>query len=369
MRRGNATTLQDVAREAGVAAMTVSVVVNGSRSATRVSDATRERILDAARRLSYRPNAAARGLVQRRMETIGVVGQIETTDVNVYFIEVLTGVLEAATRLEQNTTVFTVSNWTTDEDRILRFCDGRVDGLILVAPINMNPEFSERLLRYTPFVMLHSNSVPANIDDLDVDNEGGSYAAVRHLTELGHRRIAHFAADLALEGPRLRLAGYRRALEDAGIAYDDRLVFHGSFSEKSGRSRVHRLLELTEADRPTAIACVNDEVACACIDELAKAGFTVPGDFSITGFDDAPMARMTQPPLTTIRQPLRNMGRYAVERLRFRIEEGERINTNARIAEKDSTTEPPQAKIAQPHIEIFPFELIVRGSTGPIQPT
>lgn len=345
--------------------MTVSVVVNGSRSATRVSDATRERILDAAKRLSYRPNGAARGLVQRRMETIGVVGQIETTDVNVYFIEVLTGILEGATRLGQNTTVFTVSSWTKDEDRILRYCDGRVDGLILVAPIDMNTEFSERLLRHTPFVMLHSNSVPANIDDLDVDNEGGAYAAVQHLIGLGHRRIAHFAAEQVLEGARLRLAGYRRALEDAGIAFDERLVFHGTFSDISGRARIHQLLDWSQDERPTAIACVNDEVACACIDELGKMGFRVPDEFSITGFDDAPMARMTQPPLTTIRQPLRNMGRYAVERLRFRIEEGERINADARLADKSNGVEPPLAKISEPHIEIFPFELIVRGSTAP----
>jgi len=342
--------------------MTVSVVVNGSRSATRVSEATRERIHEAAKRLRYRPNAAARGLVKRRMETIGVVGHIESTDVNVYFIEVLAGILEAAAQLEQHTTVLSVSNWSRDEERILRFCDGRVDGLILVAPTQMTAEFSERLLRAIPFVMLHGNDTPANVDDLDVDNEGGSYAAVRHLIELGHTRIAHFAAGMNMHGPRQRLAGYRKALEEVGLPYDDHLVLHGNFSGTSGRDRIREILAWKPADRPTAIACVNDEVACACIDELAVNGIRTPDDMSITGFDDTPMARMTSPPLSTVRQPLRAMGRYAVERLRFRIVEGDRHPALGEALEADG--QPPLAKLADPHIEMFPIELVKRGSTS-----
>lgn len=347
--------------------MTVSVVVNGSRSATRVSEATRQRILDAAKRLCYRPNVAARGLVRRRMGTIGVVGQVETSDVNIYLIEVLTGILEASSRFEQNTTVFSVANWQADEEKILRFCDGRVDGLILVAPTHMTAEFSERLQRSTPFVMLHGNDTLSDVDDLDVDNEGGSHAAVRHLIDLGHKRIAHFAANMDMHGPQQRLAGYRRALEEAGLAYDDRLVLHGRFSGASGRERIREILAWNPDDRPTAIACVNDEVACACIDELARSGIRTPDDMSITGFDDTPMARMISPPLTTVRQPLRAMGRYAVERLRFRIEEGDRIvaESDGKVASGDASSQPPLANIAEPHVEIFPFELIRRSSTAP----
>src|SRR5579875_3451633 len=126
MRRGNAATLQDVAREAGVAAMTVSVVMNGARSATRVSDATRARIQEAAARLRYRPNAVARGLSRRRMDTIGVVTKMDLKEINLYFLEVLNGILEVAAQHGQNTTVFSVTDWQGDEKRLLQFCDSRV---------------------------------------------------------------------------------------------------------------------------------------------------------------------------------------------------------------------------------------------------
>jgi LacI family transcriptional regulator len=367
MRRTNAPTLQDVARESGVTAMTVSVVLNGARSATRVSDATRTRIQEAATRLRYRPNAVARGLSRRRMDTIGVVSIIDGNEVNLYFLEVLNGILEGAARHGQNTTVFSIADWSRDESRILQFCDGRVDGIILIGPQRVTPSFADSLLHHSPFVMIHGNQENPNADDLDVDNEGGAYAIVRYLIELGHRRIAHFAGWQDLLGARQRLSGYRRAVEDSEIGYDEALVVPGVFSVESGREAMSRLLAQRTIDPlPTAVFCGSDAIASGAIEVLSDHGLRVPEDISIAGFDDMLLARMTTPPLTTIRQPLRQMGQFAVERLLYRIKESkdESSAVQNRFQGREKDTE-GMANLSAPHTEIFPVELVVRGSAGP----
>jgi LacI family transcriptional regulator len=356
MRRTNATTLQDVAREAGVTAMTVSVVLNGSRSGTRVSDATRVRVQEAADRLRYRPNGVARGLSRRCMDTIGVVTVIDGNELNLYFLEVLNGILEAAARHGQNTTVFSIADWAEDEKRILHFCDGRVDGMILLAPSRITPAFAEALGRHTPFVMIHGNSTHPGADDIEVDDEGGAYAVVRYLIERGHRRVAHFSGWQELLGAQQRLAGYRRALAEAGIAYDEALVLPSVFSVDGGRQTAARLLSETRPEAlPTAIFCASDAMASGCLETLSAHGLLTPGDISVAGFDDMLLARMTSPPLTTARQPLREMGQFAVERLRFRIGE----------TSPGPTGPGSEPALAAPHTEVFPVDLVVRSSVGP----
>lgn len=360
MRRTNATTLQDVAREAGVTAMTVSVVLNGSRSATRVSDATRTRIQEAAARLRYRPNGVARGLSRRRMDTIGVVAVVDGNELNLYFLEVLNGILEAAARHGQNTTIFSIADWQRDEKHVLEICDGRVDGIILIGPSQIRLEFIEALHHHAPFVMIHGNSEHPEADDLDVDNESGAYAVVQHLIAHGHRRIAHIAGQQGLLGAQHRLAGYRRALEEAGIGYDERLVILSGFSASAGRESMTALLTEGQVDPlPTAIFCASDAIASGCLEAMSAHGLYAPDDISIAGFDDMLLARMTRPSLTTVRQPLREMGQYAVERLLQRITEELSAQSAMRAdAQFTPTIAPPQTKI-------FPVELILRDSVGP----
>ena len=365
MRRSSATTLYDVAQEAGVATIPVSVVLNGSKSATRVSDTTRERIVEAAKRLNYRPNGAARGLSRSRMDTIGVVGLIESKSVNLYFLDVLTGILSAAARHNQNTTILPINDWRADENRVLQFCDGRIDGLILVAPVSLTPESAERLLRYTPYVMLHGNDAPSNTDDLDIDNEGAAFAATKHLIDLSHRRIAHFAGPMQFQGPRQRLNGYYKALDHAGIARDESYVFHGDFMGETGKARASEMLSrFHSSERPTAVFCVNDVVACACIEELTANGISIPDQISVVGFDDGPIARMTNPQLTTIRQPLNDMGQHAVDRLMFRINASLSQSRGTRSLSSDSERSNQMSPLAEPHLQIFPYQLIVRKSTS-----
>jgi LacI family transcriptional regulator len=371
MRRSSATTLQDVAREAGVATMTVSVVLNGARSGTRVSDATRQRILEAAARLRYRPNAVARGLTRQRMDTIGVVAKFDDGEINLYFLEVLTGILDAGVRYGQNTMVFSVSDWEKDEQRILRLCDGRVDGMILVGPI-FSADFAETLLHYSAFVTIHSTGAMPNTYDLNVDDEAAACTIVRHLVENGHRRIAHFTGG-NLEGAQRRLNGYRKALTEAGIPLDDSLVLDGEFSTESGHRLVRALVEgWPNEPLPTAIFCANDAVAYGCIEELTRYGISVPDDVSVAGFDDLMTARMTNPPLTTMRQPFHRMGQRAVELVLQQIqrdsEDAERQRLEAKqgeAADSDTAAKNTDTTLFKPHKELFDTELIVRKSVAP----
>ena len=352
MRRSSAPTLQDVARDAGVTAMAASVVLNGARSSARVSEQTRARILAAAARLGYRPNAVARGLFRRRMDTVGVVANVDGVDVNFYFLEVLNGILEEASERDQNVFVFSVKRWEDADPNILRHCDGRVDGLILVGPV-ITADFAEALHNRTPFVTIHSNAPLPGTTDIQVDDAAGAYAAVQRLVALGHRRIAHLAASPDLIGAARRIEGYRRALEEAGIAYDPELVLHGGFTVESGRRSTQALIE--RGNVPTGVFCVNDAVAFGCMEALSAAGLRVPEDVSVIGFDNTPTAMMTNPPLTTLRQPLRQMGRRAVEALLPLIDEA------VSVPDAEVVTAP----VVVPGVELFPVDLIVRASIGP----
>jgi len=335
-----------VAKEVGVSAMAVSVVLNGAGSATRVSEITRQRIREAALRLKYRPNAVARGLSRRRLDTIGVVADIEGGELNLYFLEVLNGILESARNHGQNATVLSIGSWELEEHRILEFCDGRVDGIIFIGPI-LSAGFAESVAHHIPFVAIHSNSPLAGAQNLESDDEGGAYQIVKHLIDLGHRHIVHFRGNEGLRGADLRHFGYRRALEEAGIHYSDHLVFPGQFETASGRDRARQLLARNCKPLPTAIFCANDNIAYGCLEVLDEVGLFVPQDISVVGFDDSLLARMTSPPLTTIRQPVREMGQRAVDLLIPRI----RVVGENELQSVCS-------------IEAFTVELVIRGSVG-----
>ena len=353
MKQKNATTLQDIAREAGVSAMTVSVVLNGANSSTRVSPATRARVEKIAGALDYRPNGVARGLSRRRMDTLGVAAVTDGLSINLYFLEVLNGILEACAVHGQNTTIFSVSNWLHDEKKLLCFCDGRIDGMVCIGP-TFSQSFVEALQSRTPFVTLHSGVALSQTHNIDVDNEGGAFAIVEYLISLGHRRILHFAANPARSGGALRLLGYRKALEAAGILFDTSLVYVGEYTVDSGRLSMTALLDGLERDPlPTAIFCASDAIAYGCMEVLAERGIRVPEQISVAGFDDSLLARMTVPMLTTVRQPLRRMGSRAVEVLLQQI--------------RFSFAPPPLGTIMQPSIgdDLFDYEIILRGSVCP----
>ena len=249
---GRAATLADVGRAAGVSAMAASVVLNGARSSSRIAPETRARILAAAARLRYRPNAAARALAERRMHTIGVATVVDVGGaLNHYFLEVFNGILEAATRHRQNTAVFTLSDWERDASRLPGLCDGRIDGLILIAPV-LSPEAIRALPDHTPFVALHSNiPIPGSVN-LESDEATGAYEMVRHLISRGHRRILHITGKRGLLGAERRILGYKRALASARIPFEASLLVDAGFTGDEGRQALHALAGAV--GRPAAAA-------------------------------------------------------------------------------------------------------------------
>jgi len=360
MRRSAAPTLKDVAEIAGVSTMLASVVLNGARSTTRVSPVSRLRIQEAAAQLGYRRNALAHGLTRNLLDTIGVVTDINGAELNLYFLEIFYGILEAATEYRQNTTVFSINNWENDADRILQFFDGRVDGIIFIAPITLPLPLLQSLQYHTPFVTLHSNIRNNELTDIDIDDESGAYLMVQYLLAQGHRRIAHFTGSQEIRGARLRLQGYCRALEDARIPRDDSLIIPCIYSLNSGRACMEQFLEETPAAQlPTAIFCANDTLAYGCVEVLAAHGIRIPEQISVAGFDDSLMARLTQPPLTTICQPFRRMGQRAVERLL------PKIRNDISPTSKDADSPIPFRRLPDTDTEVFDVELIVRDSVRP----
>jgi LacI family transcriptional regulator len=314
-----AATLADVGRAAGVSAMAASVVLNAARTSSSIAPGTRARILTAAARLRYRPNAAARALADRRMNTLGVAAVVDGGELNFYFLGVFNGILAAAARHEQNTTVFTLADWERDAARLPGFCDGRIDGLILIGPV-----LSRRSIRalpdHTPIAALHPNlPLPGSIN-LESDEETGAYEMVRELIARGHRRILHISGQRGLLGAERRIRGYKRALAAAHIPFDASLLMNAGFSMEEGRRAMGKWLERSMGQPlPHAIFCVNDSSAIGCLEALAEVGLRVPEDVSLAGFDDTLAARTTVPQLTTVRQPLQAMGAAAVETLLARI--------------------------------------------------
>ena len=301
--------ITEVARLAGVSTATASRVV--SSADYPVSAATRARVLDAARTLDYVPNALARGLLKSQIPVVAVIVH-DITDP--YFAEVVRGVEDAAS--PAGYLVITCSSERdaareTSYVRLLRSM--RAAGVIFAASGLDDPESNAEIekhlaaMRGDGAAVVHLSPHAIGDADVGVDNEAGMASMVGALAELGHRRIAFLAGPSSLFVARARLAGYRRGLEEAGIAFDQRLVLHTSFDAAGGALGVDTLLEGTAPF--TAISCANDPLAIGVLARLAELGIDVPGQVSVAGFDDVPVAAITSPSLSTVRLPLREMGR------------------------------------------------------------
>jgi LacI family transcriptional regulator, galactose operon repressor len=330
-------TLRDVAGVAGVSIATVSRVLTGARPS---APATRERVLTAAAELDYRPSGPARALKLRRSRTLGLL----VTDIeNPYFPEIVRAVEDAA---HERGFAVLLCNATDDPRRELAYInlllERRVDGIV-VAASRVGARHAALLARApVPVVLVNSEAPGSGLPAITSDNRGGAQLAAEHLIRLGHRRIGHITAPATNAAAAVRLLGVRDGLRRAGINPDLLEVAEGDGRVAGGERAMSELLGRHPA--PTAVVCYNDLTAIGAMRAVAGAGLSVPGDVSLVGFDDIDLAQWTDPPLTTIAQPKREMGAWAFARL---------------IASDDGPR--PRHRVRTVHL---PTKLIVRSSTA-----
>ncbi len=355
------TSITEVARLAGVSIATASRVM--SEADYPVSAAARERVHEAARTLDYVPNALARGLLKSQTPVVGVIVH-DITDP--YFAEVVRGVEDAA-----SSSGFLVITCSSERDaerersyvRLLRSL--RAAAVIFAGSGIDDPELNEEMAKHAAGMqaygaaIVHLSPHAAGEPDIGVDNPGGVAAMIEALVALGHRRIAFLAGPRTLYVARDRLAGYRIGLTRAGIEVDERLVIHTGFSREGGTLGIDTLLAGGAAF--TAVACANDLLALGVMDRLRELGVDVPGEVSVAGFDDVAVASMTAPGLSTVRLPLREMGRLGFEHVARMLAGGEpwheTLPTDVML--RESTAAPPAVPLAVPlasrqHIAISP---------------
>jgi DNA-binding LacI/PurR family transcriptional regulator len=301
-------TMDDVAREAGVSRALVSLVM---RESPKVSDERRARVVAAAERLGYRPNAMARGLASRRTRTIGVL----LNDLqNPFFAEMTEGIFEAADELSYRLLIGTGRRQPAGERRAVdSFFEHRSDGLLLVSPRLSLTEILA-IGRTTPTVVVARPLRATHVDSITNDDLAGAALAVRHLADLGHRRITHIDGGRGA-GAAPRRTGYVREMKRLGL---EPHVVPGEFTEAAGVRGAEALLQADAL--PTAVFAANDLVAAGALDRFEEAGLGVPEDISIIGYDNTFLAALHHMSLTTIDQPRPEIGRLALSTLVERID-------------------------------------------------
>ena len=300
--------IKDIAKLARVSHPTVSRALQNS---PLVNSKTAERIRKIAKESGYRPSAVARGLVTRRTRTIGLV---VTTVADTFTSEVVSGIEQAASDLGY--CVF-LADSNADPERekkvVQAFAEQRVDGIIVtssrVGALHL-PLLTEMRV---PIVLVNDQHPGSVAHSVLISNEDGMRMLTEHLIGLGHKRIAYIGDQSGYQSDTERMTGYRLALAAAGIAERREWIVLGDGKPEAALGVMTGLLELAEP--PTAVCCYNDMTALGALRAIHMRGLRVPDDISVTGFDDLFLASYTDPPLTTIRQPMRHMGQLATESL------------------------------------------------------
>ncbi|MFA4892902.1 LacI family DNA-binding transcriptional regulator [Brevundimonas sp.] len=298
-----AATIRDVAERADVSVASVSRVLNG---AGPVTEATRNKVLEAAKALQYVPHSGARSLSTSRSQTIGVI----LPDLyGEFFSELIRGMDVAARSLGYHLIVSSSHDDAEEASAAIRSMRGRVDGLIVLSPHLDAANLAAGLAGRTP-ILLMNGGADDNRASIVVDNHGGAIQAVEHLIATGRRRIAHISGPTGNLEAEARLAGYLEAMARAGLPTT---VVEGAFTQASGHDAGVALA--ASQTRPDAVFAGNDNMAVGAMLALQDAGLRVPEDVAIVGFDDVPIASLVRPALTTLRIQIAETGRGALERL------------------------------------------------------
>jgi LacI family transcriptional regulator len=336
--RTSGITQHDVARLAGVSAKTVSRVLNGARY---VREDKRLKVQAAIDQLNYRPNMAARVLAGSKSYLLGL---LLPTGARNYVDQLIRGALTHCQQTGYHVVVEFYDVFREDlVARVETLCArATMDGAILGPGLCDSPAVTELLERLSiPHVSI-SPREPLPSPYVYIDDVRAGYEMTRHLLGLGHTEIAFIGAWPGWRFAERRLQGYQQAMDEAGVTVRPDLILNGDFSFRSGQERAQELL--ARSPRPTALFAVNDDTAMGAMTAAYRCGLTIPGDISIAGFDDTPAAEITWPQLTTVRQPVEQMAAVAAQRL--------------------MQDQPDAARDSSPAI-LIPFEIVVRGTTGP----
>jgi LacI family transcriptional regulator len=330
-------TLEELAKHAGVSRSTVSRVINNQPN---VNPETRAKVLEIAQNLNYQPNIVARGLAAGRTRVLGLVipTGVSALFTAPYFPLLIQGISSAC-----NANDHSVMLWVAEPEYERRTIGqilqgGLIDGVIIASALLDDPVVKAVFKGNLPFIMVGRDPTNANISYVDVDNVNSSGEMVGYLIRLGYRRVATISGPKNMIAGSDRLQGYLAALHEKGVPRDPNLIAQGDFSEAGGYAAMQRLLPF----EPDAVFAASDIMAVGALRALHEAGKSVPQDIALAGYDDMPFAARTDPPLTTVRQPIQRAGAVAAETL---IE---------LIARPDDA----------PRRIVLPTELVIRESCG-----
>ncbi len=332
---GKRPTINDIARRSGLSKASVSRALNGKQD---VDPSTRKRVVELAGRMGYVPSASARALSVGRSNCLGLLVPSLTWP---WMLEILRGVAEEIERSGYSLILYTTASGADAERAFMSQVvpAGAVEGLALVIPPGMLDYIGRLAKRGLPVVVIDDRGHHPEFPTVATTNVEGGRSATRHLIEQGRRKIAMVNGPVDFGCDRDRLEGYRLVLEEAGIRYDPGLVENCDFTQAGGASAMTRLLQANP--HLDAVFAANDLMAFGVLEALRDAGRKVPDDVAVVGFDDIPAAALTHPPLSTVHQPLYEMGRTAAVMVMSGI----------------------QGKDIAGRVEL-PTRLVVRGSSG-----
>ena len=329
-------TIDEIGKMAGVSRATVSRVINNY---PHITPEVRQRVQDVVAQTGFQPNLIARSLASDRSGIIGLVipGIARMVFSDPYFSSLIQGITQATNRRDLTLSLFLFHSLEEEERKIHSILNtGLLDGLIITADRKENSLISQIARRGLPFVVVGRPEPNPEITYVNADNIAGGYLATEHLISLGRQRVAVIMSDLNTAGDD-RFAGYQNALRDHQMTLEPKLVAHGDFSLESGYQAMRQLLP----ENPDAVFVSSDTMALGAQQAIREAGLHIPQDIAVAGFDDLSPAVQAEPQLSTIRQPIEQMGIMAVDLL------------------SDIVNNPP----ISPTQVVLPVELIIRAST------
>jgi LacI family transcriptional regulator len=336
LKKKRGATIKDVARASGVSYATVSRVLSGYEF---VKESTRSRVMDAVEKLGYVANLPARSLAGGHSRIIGLL--VPNLDIS-YVGTITRGIDQELERANYDLILYTSHRHPNNESiYVSAIANGLTEGLLLVAPLVPTTYLDALRKQNFPYVLIDQADPTENSSIVESTNWQGAYEATLYLIQLGHTRIAFIRGALAIRSAVDRLQGYKAALAESSIPFREELIIDGDFQQQTGYEVTKSLLQ-SVAPPPTAIFASNDLSALGAMDAARECGLRIPDDISIIGFDDIPQVSLVYPKLTTVRQPLEQMGRVAVKMLLEQIENHSR---------------PPQ------HITLA-TQLVIRDSSG-----